>query len=177
MGLVHHFSCKYYIITSIYRRCNAFDVILNDKGRNSVEQNAKVPDNSTRALLRHQTLLLQSPDVFNQWIAKDQSCDALMKNVNFSQYFQTDEVWLSYSTFIYSIPRNYWEYFSTPSIFPLLTSSANHQLLAASKMLAYQHLSCTVFPPFIWLIIQIYTQYKEKYLRSVITTGNHFTLL
>ena len=53
------------------------NVILN-KGRNSVEQNAIVHDNSARALLRHYALLLQSPDVVNQWIVKDLSCDALM---------------------------------------------------------------------------------------------------
>ena len=35
---------KYCIMTSIYRQCNVFGVILNDKGRNSVEQNATVPD-------------------------------------------------------------------------------------------------------------------------------------
>ena len=54
-----------------------FDVILNNKGRNSVEQNAIVHDNSDRALLRHRAPLLQSPNVVNQWISKDLSCDAL----------------------------------------------------------------------------------------------------
>ena len=43
-----------------------FDVILNGKGRNSVEQNAIVHDNSDRALLRPQAPLLQSADVVNQ---------------------------------------------------------------------------------------------------------------
>ena len=78
--LVHHFSRKYCIIMSIYCRCNVFAVIIN-QGRNSVEQNAVVPDNSDRALLRHQALpvLLQSPDNVNQWISKDQSCDALKR--------------------------------------------------------------------------------------------------
>ena len=54
-----------------------FDVILYDKGRNSVEQNAIVHDNSDRSLLRPQAPLLQSPYVVNQWISKDLSCDAL----------------------------------------------------------------------------------------------------
>ena len=54
-------SCKYCIMTSTYRRCNVYDVILKDKGRNSVEQNAIVLDNSDRALL------LQSPNVVNQY--------------------------------------------------------------------------------------------------------------
>ena len=51
-------------MTSLYRRCNVFDVILNDKGRNSDEQNAIVHDNSDRALhvLRPQAPLLQSPN-------------------------------------------------------------------------------------------------------------------
>ena len=71
--LVHHFFRKYCIMTSIYRQCNVFDVILNDKGCNSVEQNAIVPDNSA-----HQAPLLQSPDVVNQWISKDLLCDALI---------------------------------------------------------------------------------------------------
>ena len=65
-------------MTSLYRRCNVFNVILNDKGRNSVEQNAIVHDNSDRALLRPQAPLLQSANVVNQWISKDISCDALM---------------------------------------------------------------------------------------------------
>ena len=65
-------------MTSIYRRCNVLHVIRNDKGRNSVEQNAIVPDNSAGALLRHQASLLQSPDVVNQRISKDLSCDALI---------------------------------------------------------------------------------------------------
>ena len=44
-----------------------FDVILNDKERNSVEQiYAIVHDNSDRALLRHQAPLLQSTNVVNQ---------------------------------------------------------------------------------------------------------------
>ena len=38
---------------------------------------AIVPNNSDRALLRHQTVLLQSPNIVNQWISKDLSCDAL----------------------------------------------------------------------------------------------------
>ena len=38
-----------------------FDVILYDKGRNSVEQNAIVHDNSDWSLLRPQAPLLQSP--------------------------------------------------------------------------------------------------------------------
>ena len=54
------------------------DVILYDKERNSVEQNAIVHDNSDRSLLRPQTPLLQSPYVVNQWISKDLSCDALI---------------------------------------------------------------------------------------------------
>ena len=41
-----------YIMTSIYRRCNAFDVILN-KGRNSIEQNAIVSDNRHYCITRH----------------------------------------------------------------------------------------------------------------------------
>ena len=77
-GLLHHFSRKYCIMTSLYRRCNVLGVILNDKGRNSVEQNAIVHDNSDRALLRHRGPLLQSPNVVNQWISKDLSCDALI---------------------------------------------------------------------------------------------------
>ena len=56
-----------------------FDVILYDKGRNSVEQNAIVHDNSDRSLLRPQAPLLQSPNVVNQWISKDLSCDALIQ--------------------------------------------------------------------------------------------------
>ena len=76
-GLVHHFSRKYCIMTSLYRRCNVFDVILNDKGRNSVEQNAIVHDNSDQALLRPHAPLLQSLNVVNQRISKDISCDAL----------------------------------------------------------------------------------------------------
>ena len=65
-GLVHHFSRNYCIMTSLKRRCNVFDVILYDKGRNSVEQNAIVHDNSDRSLLRPQAPLLQSPNVVNQ---------------------------------------------------------------------------------------------------------------
>ena len=53
-------------MTSPYSQCNVYDVILNDKGRNSVEQNAIVHDNSDRVLLRLQALLLESPDVVNQ---------------------------------------------------------------------------------------------------------------
>ena len=45
-----HFSRNYCIMTSLKRRCNVFDVILYDKGRNSVEQNAIVHDNSDRSL-------------------------------------------------------------------------------------------------------------------------------
>ena len=66
---------------SLYRRCNVLDVILNGKGRNSVEQNAIVNDNSDRSLLRHRAPLLQSPNVVNQWISKDLSCDALMSDM------------------------------------------------------------------------------------------------
>ena len=51
---------------SRYRRCIVLDVILNDKGRNSVEQNAIVHDNSDRALLHYRAPLLQSPNVVNQ---------------------------------------------------------------------------------------------------------------
>ena len=65
-GLVHHFSRKYCIMTTLYRRCNVLNVILNGKGRNSVEQNAIVYDNSDRSLLRHRAPLLQSPNVINQ---------------------------------------------------------------------------------------------------------------
>ena len=75
---MHHFSRKYCIMTSLYRRSNVFDVILSDKGRNSVEQNAIAHDNSDRSLLRPQAPLLQSPNVVNQWISKDRSCDALI---------------------------------------------------------------------------------------------------
>ena len=75
---MHHFSRKYCIMTSLYHRCHVFDVILNGKGRNSVEENAIVHDNSDLALLRPQAPLLQSTDVVNQWISKDLSCDALM---------------------------------------------------------------------------------------------------
>ena len=64
-------------MTSIYCRCNVCDVILNDKGSNSIVQNAIVPKNSARALLHHQAPLLQSTDVVNQKISKDLSCDAL----------------------------------------------------------------------------------------------------
>ena len=53
-------------MTSLKRRRNVFDVILNDKGRNSVEQNAIVHDNSDRSPLRPQAPLLQSPNVVNQ---------------------------------------------------------------------------------------------------------------
>ena len=74
IGLVHHFSRKYCIMTSTYCRCDVYDVILNDKGRNTVEQNAIVHDDSDRALL------LQSPNVVNQWISKNISCDALIIN-------------------------------------------------------------------------------------------------
>ena len=66
---------------------------------------------------------------------------------------------------------------STPSFFPLLTSSAKHLWSAASKILAYKHLSCTVLPPILWWIVQLYTKQREKYLRIVITTGKHFILL
>ena len=52
--------------------------ILNDKGRHSVQQNAIVHHNSDRSLLRHRATLLQSPNVVNQWICKDLSCDALI---------------------------------------------------------------------------------------------------
>ena len=62
-------------MTSIQYRCNVFYVILNDKGLNPVEQNAR-----DQALSRHQVLLLQSPDVVNQWISKALSCDALNTN-------------------------------------------------------------------------------------------------
>ena len=37
-------------MTSIYYRCNVFVVILNDKGRNSVKQNVKVPNNSASTI-------------------------------------------------------------------------------------------------------------------------------
>ena len=47
---------------------------------------------------------------------------------------------------------------STPSFFPLLTSLAKHWWLAASKRLAYQDLSCTVFPPLLWWIVKLYTE-------------------
>ena len=43
----------------------------------------------------------------------------------------------------------------TPNFFLLLTSSANHLWSAASKILAYQHLSGTVFPPLLWWIVQL----------------------
>ena len=46
----------------------------------------------------------------------------------------------------------------TSSLFSLLTSSAMHLQSAASNILAYQHLSCTVFPPILWWIVQLYTQ-------------------
>ena len=65
-GLVHHFYRKYCIMTSLYRRCNVLDIILNDKGRNSVEQYAIVHDNSDQSLLRHRAPLLQSPNVVIQ---------------------------------------------------------------------------------------------------------------
>ena len=42
------------------------DVILNDKGRNSFEENAIVSDSGARALLRHQSLLLHNPNVVNR---------------------------------------------------------------------------------------------------------------
>ena len=54
----------HYDVTLPSMQC--FDVILNDKGRNSVEQNAIVHDNSDRALLRHRAPLLQSTNVVNQ---------------------------------------------------------------------------------------------------------------
>ena len=62
-----------------------FNVILNDKGRNSVEQNAIVPDS---AQLRHQALLLHSPNVVNQLISKNLSCDALNNNKTFPLNYQ-----------------------------------------------------------------------------------------
>ena len=56
-GLVHHYSRKYCTII-IYGSCIVFDVILNDKGHNSVEQIDIVPDNSDWALLCPQAPLL-----------------------------------------------------------------------------------------------------------------------
>ena len=66
---------------------------------------------------------------------------------------------------------------STPSFFLLLTNYTKHLWSAASKFLAYRHLSWTVFPPLLWWIVQLYTGKREKYLRIVITTGKHFILL
>ena len=51
---------------SLFPQLLHYDVILNDKGRNSVEQNAIVHGNSDRPLLRPQAQLLQSPNVVNQ---------------------------------------------------------------------------------------------------------------
>ena len=68
-------------MTSLYRRCNVFDVILNDKGRYSVEQNAIVPHNSDWALLRHKALLLQSPNAVNP--ASTTTLNQRWFNINF----------------------------------------------------------------------------------------------
>ena len=47
---------------------------------------------------------------------------------------------------------------STPSFFFLLTNDAKHLWSAASKFLAYRHLSWTAFPPLLWWIVQLYTE-------------------
>ena len=54
--------------------------VLNSKGRNSFKENAIVPD----IIASPVTSLLHSPDVVNQWISKDLSCDALMVNLIFN---------------------------------------------------------------------------------------------
>ena len=47
---------------------------------------------------------------------------------------------------------------STPSFFLFLTILAKNLWSAAFKIMAYRHLSCTVFPPLLWWIVQLYTK-------------------
>ena len=77
MALWRHFNVEAMCLTSYF----------TTRDVTPVEQNAIVHDNSDRSLLSPQAPLLQSPNVVNQWISKDLSCDALIRCIH---HFKSD---------------------------------------------------------------------------------------